>query len=259
MRQRRRLRCVARDAADVAAMDALEQRRKGVEIHRFFQAVANCLADERMIRDDTIAGDVLQAGRRVREHRGHQVVSQHPLERRRHLAAVTAPRDRQRDRRVPAPARLKDRRVEERLHEHVAGGRRMQIPEDVREGKRVLRTERQHQCVFGRRSLQLEVELAAEPFPQRQSPRLVDPAPERRVEHELHAARLVEEALEDERVLRRQDAEDAAALREIRDDLFGGGEGNAGLGDKPVHGSPKGLRYEYICFRRSCVTRIAAL
>ena len=64
----------------------------------------------------------------------------------------------------------KHRRVEERLHEHVARRRRMQIAEDVGERKRVLRTERQQQRVFGRRGLQLEVELAAEPLPQRQCP-----------------------------------------------------------------------------------------
>jgi hypothetical protein len=64
------------------------------------------------------------------------------------------------------------------------------------------------------------------------------------VEHELHAARLVEEALEDERVLRRQHAEDAAALREIRDDLLGGGEGNARLGREPIdHGPAKAGHY----------------
>jgi hypothetical protein len=62
--------------------------------------------------------------------------------------------------------------------------------------------------------------------------------PERCVEHELHAARLVEEALEDECVLRRQDAENAVALGEIRDDLLGSGERNARLGREPVDHGP---------------------
>ena len=74
--------------------------------------------------------------------------------------------------------------------------RRMQIAEDVGQRERVLRAERQHQRVLGGRRLQLEVELPAEPLAQRQRPRPVDAAAERRVQDELHAARLVEEALE---------------------------------------------------------------
>src|SRR6185437_14871898 len=48
----------------------------------------------------------------------------------------------------------------------------------------------------GRRGLQLEVERAAEALAQRQPPGAVHPAAEGRVDDELHAARLVEEALE---------------------------------------------------------------
>ena len=79
----------------------------------------------------------------------------------------------------------------------------MQIAEDVGERERVLRPEREQQRVLGRRRLQLEVELPAESLAQREAPRLVDAAAERRVQHELHAAGLVEEPLEDERLLRR--------------------------------------------------------
>ena len=58
--------------------------------------------------------------------------------------------------------------------------------------------------VLGRRRLQLEVELAAEALAQRQSPGAVDAAAERRMDHQLHAAGFVEEALEHDRVLGRQ-------------------------------------------------------
>ena len=67
----------------------------------------------------------------------------------------------------------------------------------------MLRPERQQQRIFGRRGLQLEIELAAESLAQRQAPRLVDAAAERRVQHELHAAGFVEEPLEHQRLLRR--------------------------------------------------------
>ena len=52
----------------------------------------------------------------------------------------------------------------------------------------MLRSEREQDGVFRRGGLQLEIELTAEALAQRQPPRLVDPASERRVDDELHAA-----------------------------------------------------------------------
>ena len=128
------------------------------------------------------------------------------------FTAVAISRHRERDGRVPAPPGLKDRRVEERLDQDIAHRRRMEIAEDIGEGKGVLRPEREQQRVVGGRRLQLEVELPAEALAQGETPGLVDPAAERRVQHELHPARLVEEAFEHQRVLRRQHAEGAASL-----------------------------------------------
>ena len=97
----------------------------------------------------------------------------------------------------------------------------MQVAEDVGQRERVLRAERQQQRVLGGGRLQLEVELAAESLAQRERPRAVDAAAERRVQHELHAARLVEEALEHERLLRRDHAERPTPGGQVRDGLFG--------------------------------------
>ena len=151
-------------------MDATEDALQRCEVHRLFEAVADRLVDQRMIGNLAIARDVLEARGRVRKHRGHQIVGLHALQLRRHLASAAAARHGQRDRRVPAPARLEHRRVEKRLHEDVAHGRRMQIAEHVRERERMLRTERQQQRVLGGRRLQLEVELAAEALAQRERP-----------------------------------------------------------------------------------------
>ncbi len=123
-------------------------------------------------------------------------------------------------RRVPAPARGEHRRVEQRLHEHVAHGRRVQVARDLVEREAVAGRQRQDDRVLGRRRLQLEVELAAEALAQREPPRAVDAAAERRVDDELHAARLVEEALEHDRLLRRQRAERGARRGEVLDDLL---------------------------------------
>ena len=82
----------------------------------------------------------------------------------------------------------------------------------------MVRTERQHDRVVARRGLELEVERAAELLAQREPERAVDPAAVRRVDHELHAAGVVEEPLEDERLHRRHRAEHGAAERDVVDD-----------------------------------------
>ena len=99
----------------------------------------------------------------------------------------------------------------------------MKVTRDVAELEAVRGRQRQHDIVLGRRRLQLEVELAAETLAQRQSPGSIDAAAERRVDDELHAARFVEEPLEDDRVLRRQAAEGGRGSGQIVDELFGGG------------------------------------
>ena len=93
--------------------------------------------------------------------------------------------------------------------------------------------ERQHDVVFGRRRLQLEIELAAEPLAEREAPGAVDAAAIGRMDHELHAARFVEEALQDQCLARRQRAEATICCMEIIHDLFGCGVVEAEIVDGP--------------------------
>src|SRR5438874_2209434 len=53
-------------------------------------------------------------------------------------------------------------------------------------------------AVVGGRRLQLEVERTAEALAQSQTPGAIDARTERRMEHQLHAAALIEEALSDD-------------------------------------------------------------
>ncbi len=106
-----------------------------------------------MVRNLPIARDILEACCRIGKHGRHQIVREHALQLGRHFPVAAAARDGERDGRVPAPARLKHRRVEKCLHEHVARGGRVQVAEDVGEGKGMLRAERQQQRVLGRRRL----------------------------------------------------------------------------------------------------------
>ena len=236
VRQRRGFGRIARDERQLASMNPREDLGKRVEVHRFLEAVAHGLVDQRMIGNRAVAGDVLEARGRVGEDRGHQIVREHALELRRHLLAAAIARHGERDGGVPAPARLEHRRLEERLHEHVAGRRRMQIPEHVGQRKRMLGPQREQQGIFTGCGLQLEIELTAEAFPQRETPRLVHAAAERGVQHELHPAGFVEEPLEHERLLRRNDAERAAGFGEVRNDLLGCGMGDARFVDQPLQG-----------------------
>ena len=104
---------------------------------------------------------------------------------------------------------------------------RMEIARDVAKLETVRRGQRQHDIVLGRRRLQLEIEFAAEALAQGQAPGAIEAAAERRMDDELHAARLVEEALEDDRLLRRQRAKRGEARGEIFDELLGRGRDDA--------------------------------
>ena len=172
-----------------------------------------------MVGDLAVSHQILRACELVWEHRRHEVFRLHPLQRRRDLLATTRPQHRERARRVPTPPGAEHRRVQHRLHQQVLGGLRLQVVEHVVQWEAVLRPERQDDRVLGRRSLELEVEAAAKPLPECEAPRPVDPAPEWRVQHELHPSRFVEEPLEHEGLLGRDDTEDLLGRAQVLDHL----------------------------------------
>ena len=179
-----------------------------------------------------VAGDVLGAGDLVGEDGGEQVFRLHPLQLRRDLLAAGEARQGERGGRVPAPAHGEERRVEQRLDQDVERGRRMEVAHHLVERKAVAGRERQDDRVLGRRRLDLEVEAAAEALAQRQAPGAVEAAAERRMDDQLHAARGVEEALDDDPLLRRQRAEDGERARQVVDDLARALVVEAGRGDQ---------------------------
>ena len=199
LRKRRRARELPAEHLHFAGLDAREQGRAAVDVHRAGEAILERLRDERMIRNLAIAArQVLRARELVREHRGQQVFRVGALELRRRLLAVAEPPNRERDRRVPAPVRAEDRCIEHGLHEHVAHGGAREITRHFVEREAVHRAERDHDRVLERRRLQLEVETPAEALAQREAPGAIHARAERRVDHEVRVADLVEEALEDD-------------------------------------------------------------
>src|SRR5215212_2688791 len=111
--------------------------------------------------------------------------------------------------------------------------------ENVVEWKAVRWPKRKHYCVFCGRCLQLEVKLATKPLSQCQSPRPIQTATKRRVQHELHAATVIEESLEHEIVLRRQHTEHNLRPREILNNLLRGGLRNPHFFRQPLHSTFK--------------------
>ena len=83
---------------------------------------------------------------------------------------------------------------------------RVQHVEQLLDRKAVLRSDRKHDAVVVGAGLQLEIKRAAEALAQRQAPGPIDARAERRMNHELHAARFVEEPLEHDLPPRRHDA-----------------------------------------------------
>ena len=103
---------------------------------------------------------------------------------------------------------------------HGFGAQKMKY---IRQRKAVLLGQRDVQAVIGGRSLQLEIEAAAETLAQRQPPGLVDAPAEGRMNHQLHAAALVEKALGDDGLLRRHRTQHGAALQNVFHCLLGTG------------------------------------
>jgi hypothetical protein len=110
------------------------------------------------------------------------------------LAPAGIARNRQRARRVPAPARGEHGGGQQRLREHFFDSRRPQEFEHDFERERVLLAQRDEDAVVGGGGLQFEIEAAAEALAQREAPGAIDARSERRVDHQLHAAAFVEEA-----------------------------------------------------------------
>ena len=93
--------------------------------------------------------------------------------------------------------------------------------------------QRNDDVVFGRGSLKFEVELSAEALAERQAPGAIDAAAIGRMDDELHAARLVEEAFEHDRLLRRQAAQGGVTRPQVFHQLLGSGRNNAKLLHQP--------------------------
>src|SRR3990172_9467984 len=232
---------VLRVQPDIALLDAAEDVREAVDVHRFVHAVVDGLADDRVVGDLDGAGLVLLAADELREDRRHQVVGAHALDLGRHLLALALAEDGERAGGVPAPARAEHRRDEERLLDRFLGPLWLHEVEHIGERKAVVRADRdEHRVVAGRR-LQLEVKADAEALAEGEAPGAVDAAAEGGVNNELHAAAFVEEALEDDVLLRGDEADAVSFGADVANDLFGAFGGGVAFVGHPADGVGKWL------------------
>ena len=202
-----------------------EDLAKAVDVHGLVHDVFHHLFDEGVVGDLDVALDVFKAGGYVGEDGGEKIVAPHALNLRRNFLAVLKAEKGEGAVGVPAEAGGEDGRAGEYgLLKDVFDGLGLEEVEDIGEREAVLLGERDADAIIGGRGLELEVEAAAEAFAKGESPGAVDACAEGRVDDELHAAALVEEALGDDGALGGDGAEDGAAFRDV------GGELAVGVG-----------------------------
>ena len=149
---------------------------KPFDIHRIGQAIRDRLIDERMIGYLPLANEVFRTGELVGEDGRDEVFGSHSGQLRRHFASAAEARQRKRDPGNPSPAGDEHGRIKERLDQKWTNGSRVQIVHDIRQLKAMGGRQRENDIVFGRSSLKLEVELAAEAFAKGEAPGAVDAA-----------------------------------------------------------------------------------
>jgi hypothetical protein len=217
--QHRGFRGIARHGADFPIHQALQHRFEPGGIDRLFQRIAQRLVHEGVVGNLAHALQVVLAGHRVGKHRLQQVLGEHALQLVGDARAAAVARHGERKRGAPAPAGLEDGRLQQRLHERLAHRVRMEVAQHLLQREGMHLAERKNQPLLGGGRLQLEVEALAELLAQGESPGPIDAAAEGRVQHELHAARLVEEALERDLVHRRHHSQAALGFAEVLRDL----------------------------------------
>jgi hypothetical protein len=199
------------------------------EVHRLLEDVAHDLVDEGMVGNLDVADDGLEARCGLGEDAGEQIVGADALDLRRDAFALRHAQQLERAVGGPAPAGLEDGRRDGGLLEEFLRGVLCEEVKDVAEREAVLLGEGDVDAVVGGGGLQLEVEAAAEAFAQGESPGFVEAAAEGRMEDELHAAALIEEALGDDGGLGGDCAEDGATGDDVGDELAGSGGADAAV------------------------------
>ena len=102
-------------ATDTAILHAAQQVFQPLQIHGLGENVFHDFIDQRMVGNLNVSLDILLAGGHVGKHGSQQIVGAHALNLRRNFLAALKTQQGQGARRIPPPARLKNRRSQRRL------------------------------------------------------------------------------------------------------------------------------------------------
>src|SRR5437764_6663346 len=152
----------------------MQQVLEANDIHRLGKNIFHDLANQRVVRYLDIAFDILLARSYIGEDGGEKIVGADAQNLRRNLLPITVPQQGQSPAGVPAPSRLRDRRSERRLLQHLLHALFAQELEDISKWEAMLFGQSNVQAILSSGSLKFEVERAAEAFAQRQSPSFID-------------------------------------------------------------------------------------
>ena len=208
------------DQVERPRLHPLEQTSQRGQVEDVLEALAVRLENDRELR--VAAGDLEQA------------LSLQPLlPQRRALSGATA-RDEKRPRRVLPEARAEERRLRKLGQQELLDLLRPEQQISDR-GRRVGVGEVERDPVVRPERLRLDSERVAEPRRERQRPRRVDPAAERREDAHPPVADLVAEALDDDDAIGREHAGGRLLLTQVRHEVLGSSPVEVVLADEPLH------------------------
>ena len=218
----RRHRSVPRLKLDLSALQGLEHLAQTFDVERFGQTVPQCFENQRVIWNLHVPriAVVLTLGL-FRENRRQHVVRLHALDGRCNSLPASESEQGQRPGQRPAPTRGKRRCGQNGLDQRVSHVPGFAELKDIFQREGMLRRQRNIDAVVVCGSLKFQIEAAAEPFAQSQSPGAVDRCSQRGVDDELHAAAFIKEALCDDTVQRRNRTQYTLSFRNIFARLFG--------------------------------------
>ena len=110
---------------------------EAINIHRLGESILHRLANQRMVGDHDLAGNIFLAGESFGKHRGQKIIGAHSLDLRWHSLAAHEAQQGESAARVPAPARGENRRREHGLFERFPHGCCVKEMESVREREAV--------------------------------------------------------------------------------------------------------------------------
>ena len=228
---------VPRHELQPAFLDVAYKSGEPVDVHRLGQAISDRLLHQGMVRQRYVSHQVFLACHLLGKDCRQQVVGPHPYQRMGHLLTALLAQNGQSPGGVPSPSGGEHRSGEEGLDQHLLCGGGAEVGEDLLQGEAVLRSQGEDDGVLIGGGLELEVKGPTETLAQGQAPGPVDAPAKGGVDHHLHAPALIEEALQHNRILGRNDPQRLLLGGQVLGKLLRGGQAEPPFLHQPTYGS----------------------